>query len=178
ARSRMDWMTTDANASLISIRSRSPTLSPALPSAWLMAAEGCDCSQLPGPATLPCAPISARTGAPDDAAAGSVRDLRGGPRRDRAVLGECGPQPAHRLHRDFAANALISVEDHRLTAPLWDRDGGDLRGQQPVLDGGGGPLVGSGRELVLLAAAYAQTGVVGVGQLAHRQPVERVGQAV
>ena len=50
---------TDANASLISIRSRSPTVRPALRRAWLIALDGWDCSELSGPATLPCAPISA-----------------------------------------------------------------------------------------------------------------------
>ena len=45
----VDWRPTEANASLISIRSRSPTPSPCLPSACLMALAGWDCSELSGP---------------------------------------------------------------------------------------------------------------------------------
>ncbi len=67
-RSRIDCTATAANASLISIRSRSATVMPCLDSAWLIAFDGCECSELSGPATLPCAPIRASTGAPSSAA--------------------------------------------------------------------------------------------------------------
>ena len=65
----MDWMATAANASLISIRSRSAVLRPALARARWMAADGWDCSDVSGPATVPCAPTVASTGAPCAAAA-------------------------------------------------------------------------------------------------------------
>src|SRR5664280_372300 len=67
-RSRIDWMPTEANASLISIRSRSETSSPCRLSAFLMAFDGWDCSDGSGPATTPWAPISASTGAPSSSA--------------------------------------------------------------------------------------------------------------
>src|SRR6266511_954580 len=67
-RSRIDWMATDAKASLISIRSRSSTDSPALPNACRIALAGWDCSELSGPATLPCAPISASHSSPSSSA--------------------------------------------------------------------------------------------------------------
>ena len=65
----MDWMATAANASLISIRSRSSAPRPALARACLMALEGWEGSELSGPATLPCAPISASTAQPARSAA-------------------------------------------------------------------------------------------------------------
>src|SRR5690606_39697338 len=47
--SRMDWMATLANASLISTRSRSATSRPALASACLIAFAGWQCRELSGP---------------------------------------------------------------------------------------------------------------------------------
>ena len=64
----MDWMATAANASLISNRSTSAGVRPSRPSALAMALDGWDSSDGSGPATTPCAPISARTGAPSSSA--------------------------------------------------------------------------------------------------------------
>ena len=183
----MDWMATAANASLISIRSRSATVSPALSSARSMAPDGWDCSELSGPATTPCAPTSASTGAPAAAAASAdITTTAQAPSEicdaDPAVIvpssRERGAKPAQRLRRGVGADALVGVEDHRLAAPLRHGHGDDLLGQQPVLDRLGRALVRPGRELVLLLAADAQPGVVPLGGLAHRHVVERVGQAV
>src|SRR5260370_42130256 len=82
-RSRIDWIATAANASLISIKSRSVTERPAFLRACMIALDGCECSELSGPATTPCAPTSASNIAP----------LRDADRRDllgqHAVL-DCG----------------------------------------------------------------------------------------
>ena len=67
-RSLADCAATEAKASLISIRSRSSTPMPSLDSACLIAFEGCDWSELSGPATLPCAPISASHSRPSSSA--------------------------------------------------------------------------------------------------------------
>ena len=45
----VDTMPTAANASLISMTSRSSTVSPSLSSAFLMAFDGCSCSEVSGP---------------------------------------------------------------------------------------------------------------------------------
>jgi hypothetical protein len=68
SKSRMDWIATDANASLISNSSTCSGVSPSRPSALAMALDGCDSSDGSGPATVPCAPTSARTGAPSSSA--------------------------------------------------------------------------------------------------------------
>ena len=65
----MDWMATIADTSLISIRSRSDTVRPALARACRMALDGWECSELSGPATLPCVPISASARTPARSAA-------------------------------------------------------------------------------------------------------------
>ncbi len=63
-----DWMPTWAKASLSSTRSRSAGVRPSFASAFLMACAGWLCSEASGPATLPLAPISARTSRPRDSA--------------------------------------------------------------------------------------------------------------
>jgi hypothetical protein len=64
----MDWMATDANASLISKRSTRSMARPSRDNAFLIAFDGCDSSDGSGPATTPCAPISASRGAPSSSA--------------------------------------------------------------------------------------------------------------
>jgi len=59
-----DWATTEANASLISTRSRSATVQPSRWRAWAMALAGCECRELSGPATWPLALITASQGRP------------------------------------------------------------------------------------------------------------------
>src|SRR4051812_39692356 len=68
SRSRIDCNATAANASLISNRSTSAAVLPSRPRAWRIAFAGWDSSEASGPATLPCAPISARIGAPNSSA--------------------------------------------------------------------------------------------------------------
>ncbi len=67
-RSFIDCTATAANASLISMRSRSATVRPAFPSAWPIALAGCDWRELSGPATFPCGPISASQDSPSSSA--------------------------------------------------------------------------------------------------------------
>ena len=67
-RSCIDWSATEANASLISNRSTSCGVLPSRPSALRIALDGWDSSDGSGPATMPCAPISARIGAPSSSA--------------------------------------------------------------------------------------------------------------
>ena len=68
-RSFIDCTATAANASLISIRSRSlDGAAPSFSSACWMALEGCDWRELSGPATLPWAPISAIHSRPSSSA--------------------------------------------------------------------------------------------------------------
>ena len=50
------------------MRSRSSTLRPAFFRACLIALDGCECRELSGPATLPCAPISASQVSPSSSA--------------------------------------------------------------------------------------------------------------
>jgi hypothetical protein len=68
SRSRMDCSATAANASLISYRSTSAGVFPSRPSALRIAFDGWDSREASGPATTPCAPISARIGAPNSSA--------------------------------------------------------------------------------------------------------------
>ena len=108
----------------------------------------------------------------------AVGDLRGGARRDRAVGAERRGQLAERPGCRVRPDTLVGVEPDRLPAPLRDSYRHDLVHEQPILDRRGGALVRPGRELVLLGPADAQAGIMGVGELAHRGMVERIGQAV
>ena len=132
--SRMEATPTAANASLISMRSRSPTARPALPSAFLIAFDGWECRLLSGPATVPNAPTSARTVAPElgglrpaghDDRGGAVGDLRGRARGDRAVRAEGGPAaspatPAVVSPRmpSSAAKTIVSFRDLTSTGTI------------------------------------------------------------
>ncbi len=116
-----DWIDTLANASLISTRSRSPRVRPCLARACLMALAGCDCSEVSGPATLPCAPISASHGRPSSSAlALDMTTTAQAPSEiceaEPAVIVpsgcERGPQPGQRLRGGVAAYALVLVDDH------------------------------------------------------------------
>ncbi len=93
-RSSADCATTDANASLISTATRSDTATPASLIASRIAFDGCECSELSGPATRPWPMISAMpftprafavSGTHEHERRGAVGDLRGVARRDRAV---------------------------------------------------------------------------------------------
>ncbi len=61
---------------------------------------------------------------------------------DPAVIvpsgGERGAQAGQRLGGGVGADALVGVEQHRVAAPLRQRDRHDLGGEQPVLGGPGG----------------------------------------
>ena len=107
----------------------------------------------------------------------TVRDLRGGPGRDRAVLAEGRPEPGQRLGRGARADALV-LGHGELLAFVPDRDAGDLGGEQAVLGRRRRALVGPGGELVLLLAGDAELAPAPLGGLAHGQVVEGVGQPV
>ena len=118
-RSRMDWMATAANASLISIRSRSATVSPALPSARSIAWAGWECSELSGPGDHAVRADLGEHRRPGGRGrfrrhhhdrARAVGDLRGRARGDRAVGAERGAEPAQRLHGGVGPHALVGVE--------------------------------------------------------------------
>ncbi len=109
---------------------------------------------------------------------GTVGDLRGRPRRDRAVGGERRTEPAERLGGGVGADALVGGEHDRVALALRDLYRGDLLVEDPVLRRLRGELVGAGGECVLLLASQAQCGVVPLRGLAHRHVVECVGQAV
>src|SRR5215467_4075497 len=133
-----------------------------------MARDGWDCSELSGPATLPCAPTSASTPIPRAAAASAdITTTAHAPSEiceaEPAVIVPSAPNAGGSLP---SASAVVSG---RTPSSASNRIGSPRRG---------GALMRPGRELVLLGAADAQAGIMGVGELAHRGMVERVGQAV
>ena len=146
----MDLMPTLANASLISTRSRSAGPMPSFSQALRIAAAGWDCRVESGPATTPCAPISASQRQPEllglglahhDDGRRTVGDLRGRAGGDRAVLAERRAQLAQALGRGVGADALVVPEHERVALALRDLDRHDLVVEQAVLPGRGRPLV-------------------------------------
>ena len=141
--SRVEAMPTAANASLISTRSRSATVRcppwRARPGSRWPAAPA---ARRPGPATTPCAPISASQVRPSSSAlallitttaAAAVGDLRRRAGGDRAVLGERRPQLAERLGRRVGADALVGRDHDRVALALRDLDRHDLVVEHAVL---------------------------------------------
>ena len=66
-------------------------------------------------------------------------------------LANAGAELAEALGGRARPDALVGVDDDRVALALGDLDRDDLVGEAPVLDGGGGPLVALGGELVLRA---------------------------
>ena len=101
-----------------------PVLSSALLAARaLMAFAGCECSELSGPATLPCATISASQVRPSSSAFarlitttahGAVGDRRRRAGGDGAVGAEGRAQLGQRLDRGVGPHALVLGDQHRL----------------------------------------------------------------
>ncbi len=108
----------------------------------------------------------------------AVGDLRGRAGRDRAVVAEGGTQLRQRLRGGVTADTLVLADEHRVTAALGHLDRDDLVVEQPVLDRGGGALMGAGGELVLLDPADAQPRVVPLGSQPHRDLVDRAEQGI
>ncbi len=114
-------MPTAANASLISTRVRSATAMPAFLQAALIALAGCSCSDESGPATTPCAPISASQASPRrSASALSITTTAAAPSEigeaDPAVMVPSGPerraQLAKHLDRGVRPDTLVGVDHH------------------------------------------------------------------
>ena len=123
-----------------------------------MALEGWECSELSGPATLPCAPISASTCAPACCAASADMTTTAAAPSEicdavPAVIvpsgAERGLELGQRLDGGAGADALV-LGHGQLLALVLHRYRDDLGGEQAVLGRGRGALVGGGRELVLL----------------------------
>src|ERR1700750_3048324 len=168
--SRMDCSATTANASLISIRSRSGTDRPALARACLIALDGWECSELSGPATFPCAPISAMTFSPARSAnSADVTTPVAGP------SDSCEEVPAVIVASRAQAGALDLGPGELLSLAGYG-DARDLGGEQAVLGRRGGALVGHGGELVLLLAGDAELAPAPLGGLGHGQVVKGGGQ--
>ena len=96
------------------------------------------------------------------------------------ALSKAGRSLARRVGGGVAADALVLGDDDRVALALRDLDRDDLVVEQPVLVGGGGPLVRGGGEGVLLLAADALglLAAVGLGAGAHGDVVELVPEAV
>ena len=163
-RSRMDWMATAAKASLISIRSRSARVRPALSSACRIALAGCECSELSGPGDVAVRPDLGEPGQPEllglgpahhHHRAGAVGDRRRAAGRDGAVRRERRPQLGQGLGRGVRPDPLILADHDGVALALRDRHRGDLFGEEPVLLRRGGPLVAGRGEGVLLLAGDA-----------------------
>ena len=146
SRSRIDCSATAANASLISNRSTSAGVLPSRPSALRIALAGCDSSDGSGPATTPCAPISARTGAPSSSAfARDITTTAAAPSEiwlaDPAVTVPSAENAGRSLASDRGggalADALVVGHRDRVTAALRHGHVHDLVVEQPVLAGRG-----------------------------------------
>src|SRR6266568_257403 len=179
-------MPTAANASLISIRSRSPTARPALPSAWLIALDGCDCSELSGPATLPCAPISASQVSPNSCAFSlRITTTAAAPSEIcEDVPAVIVPSLANAGRSLASASTVVSARmpsssRHSIGSPRrCGMSTGAISSSYAVLLRECGPLVRAGRELVLLLAGQPEASVDAVRRLPHRDVVEDVGEPV
>jgi energy-converting hydrogenase Eha subunit B len=136
----MGWMATIANASLISIRSGSDIVRPDLAGACRMALDGWECSELSGPVTLPCVPISA------SARTRPVRlPLRTSPRRRRAI-GDRAAQAAR--GEDCRYSAPKGVPVRALPWAKWSDVG-------PLLVGAVGIILVSLTDTIATAADFA-----------------------
>ena len=128
-------------ASLNSTRSTSSIEMPSFSSAFVVALAGCICSVESGPATWPCAPISAIQDRPSflglglahhHDGAGAVGDLRGGAGGDGAVLAERRAQLAASDSAVVSPRTPSSLfDDDRVALALRDLDRNDLVVENP-----------------------------------------------
>ena len=125
-----------------------------MPSACWMALDGCDCRELSGPATLPCAPISAIHSRPSSSALALLITTTAAAPSEicedvPAVIVPSLAKAGRSLPSDSAvvsrADALVLAEDDRVALALRDLDRGDLGLEEAVLLRGRGPLVGAAR---------------------------------
>ena len=132
-----------------------------------------------GPATTPCAPISASQVRPSSSAlALLITTTAAAPSEiceaEPAVmvpsLANAGRSLASALDGGVAAHALVVAEHDRVALALRDRDRGDLVVEDAVLLRGGRALVRAGGERVLLLAGRGRSCALYVlGRLAHRR---------
>ena len=158
--SRIDWIATDANASLISNKSTSAGVGPP-PSALRIALAGWDSSEASGPGDLAVRPDLGQDRRPEllglrpritttAAAPSEICDA------DPAVTVPSAANAGRSFASDCRGGALpdtLVVGDHdRVAAALRHGHGDDLVIEQPVLACGDGALVGLGGVGVLLLA--------------------------
>ena len=149
---------------------------------------GWDSSDGSGPATTPCAPISARIGAPSSSALarrhdhhgrGAVGDLRRRPGRHRAVGGERRAQPGQARRGGAGAHALVLGDRDRVAPALRHRHVDDLVVEQAL-------LAAPSAARSWLIAEYSSWSsrvsrlllAVEVGRVTHPAQVERAVQRV
>src|SRR5699024_5222781 len=114
-----------------------------------------------------------------DNGAGTVRDLRRRPRRDRAVGAEGGTQRSQRFGRGVRADALILAHDNWVAFTLRHLYRNDFVVEGAVLPTSSRPLMRPGRERVLFLARESTVTTVGrLGERAHRLVGEGVPQSV
>ena len=149
--------------------------------------DGWDSSDGSGPATTPCAPISARIGAPSSSALARLMTTTAA-----APSEICDADPAVTV--PSAENAgrslarLAAVVPGRTPSSSVTVTGSPLRcgtvtstissSNSPFLRGLGGPLVAERRVLVLVLAGELALLAVEVGRVAHAAQVERAVQRV
>ena len=161
---------------------------PSLAQALSMAMAGCCCRHESGPATTPCAPISASQVRPSSSAFALLMTTTAAApseiwEAEPAVmvpsLANAGRRLAERVGGGVGADALVGLELEGLALALRDRDRDDLVVEQAVLPGLRGELVAARGELVLLLAGERDVAGVGaLGEQAHRLVGEGVPQAV
>ncbi len=130
-----------------------------------MALAGCDCSELSGPATLPCAPISASQVSPSSSAlALLITTTAQAPSEiGEAVpavmvpsLRNAGRSLASDFRRGVRPDALVVADHDRVALPLRQLTGAISSANTPFFCAGGRPLVAARRERVLLLPARSR----------------------
>jgi hypothetical protein len=117
-------------------------------------------------------------GAHQDHRSSAVVQRRSVAGRDAAVLFEGRTQFAQRFGGGVATRLLVDLERHRIAFALRDQDRGDLIDKASGLNRGGGFLLRSGGEGVLLLAADLVFVDQILGSDAHVVIVERIPQTV
>ena len=186
-RSCIATIVTQANASLISNRSTSPSVQPARSSALRIDGAGAVVNHSGACAWLAyatmrasgCRPRSPRQppSLASTMAARAVRDRRGRGGRDRAVLAERRLERRD-LRRCRSRRASSSWATCCLALARRDRDRRDLRAESRLLDRALRAAHGLGREGVLVVARVAVLRGGRVGEATHRLAVPRALQSV
>ena len=127
-----------------------------------MASAGCSCSEESGPATMPCAPISASGVSPSRSAASWLATTSAAAPSEiglaePAVIVPSRPKAGRsrrqRLGGDALADPLVDRDHQVVTATLRDLDLDDLLGHHAAAVAAARPLVRPGGEGVLVRPA-------------------------